>query len=129
MTLRQKEPRVKDAKHLQYIRGLACCVCGDNTSTEAAHIRSGSINHGKRSAGMSEKSSDAWCLPLCGRCHREQHAFGDELKWWASKGIDPFMLAITLKAAPPRCEGCDSNYADPPSKLCPGCQAYKEHQS
>jgi hypothetical protein len=25
------------------------------------------------------------------------------------------------------CEGCGVNYADPPSKLCPGCQAYQEH--
>ena len=29
---------------------------------------------------------------------------------------------------PPMCEGCDQNRADPPSKLCPGCQAYREHQ-
>ena len=27
-----------------------------------------------------------------------------------------------------KCSGCDSNYADYPSKLCPGCQAYKDHQ-
>lgn len=27
------------------------------------------------------------------------------------------------------CEGCDTNMADPPSKLCPGCQAYRDHQS
>jgi rubrerythrin len=29
---------------------------------------------------------------------------------------------------PPKCESCGVNYADPPSKLCPGCQAYEEHQ-
>ena len=28
-----------------------------------------------------------------------------------------------------RCEGCDINFADPPSKLCPGCQAYRDHQA
>lgn len=33
------------------------------------------------------------------------------------------------KSAPIRCDGCDTGYADPPSKLCPGCQAYREHQS
>lgn len=27
------------------------------------------------------------------------------------------------------CEECGVNLRDPPSKLCPGCQAYKEHQS
>jgi len=30
---------------------------------------------------------------------------------------------------PPICEGCGVNRSDPPSKLCPGCQAYREHQA
>ena len=97
MTLRQKEPRVKDAKHLDFIRSLPCAVCKDNTSTEAAHIRTAALGYGKNHTGMAEKPSDKWAVPLCGRCHREQHAFGDELKWWASKGIDPFVLAMTLR--------------------------------
>ena len=25
------------------------------------------------------------------------------------------------------CAECGTNYADPPSKLCPGCEAYQEH--
>lgn len=29
---------------------------------------------------------------------------------------------------PPICEGCGKDRADPPSKLCPGCQAYRDHQ-
>ena len=33
-----------------------------------------------------------------------------------------------LSEKPKLCEECYVNYADPPSKLCPGCQAYKEHQ-
>ncbi len=28
---------------------------------------------------------------------------------------------------PPRCEECHVNYSDPPSRLCPGCEAYREH--
>lgn len=31
--------------------------------------------------------------------------------------------------APPLCDGCGKYPADPPSHLCPGCQAYQEHQS
>lgn len=31
-------------------------------------------------------------------------------------------------ARPIKCEGCDTGIADPPSRLCPGCQAYVEHQ-
>lgn len=95
--LREREPRVKDEKHLRFIRSLPCCICGDNTSTEAAHLRVGSIGHGKPHTGMAEKPSDRWVLPLCNRHHREQHATGDELKFWDFHGIDPFMLALTLK--------------------------------
>lgn len=97
MTLRQRQPRVRNEKHLQYIRSLPCCVCGDNTSTEAAHIRTGSINHGKPSTGMAEKPNDAWCVPLCGSHHREQHSM-NEMAFWAKYGKDPFILAMTLRA-------------------------------
>lgn len=30
---------------------------------------------------------------------------------------------------PLKCIECGNNYADFPSKLCPGCEAYREHQS
>jgi len=39
------------------------------------------------------------------------------------------LTQTTKTKRPKKCEGCGKNYADPPSKLCPGCQAYKEHQS
>jgi rubrerythrin len=29
---------------------------------------------------------------------------------------------------PMLCEECGKNYADPPSRVCPGCEAYREHQ-
>jgi hypothetical protein len=97
MTLRQREPRQKDNKHLAYIRSLPCCICG-GIDTEAAHIRVGSINHDKRESGMAEKPSDKWKVPLCNRHHREQHATGDELKFWDFHGINPFLLAISLRS-------------------------------
>jgi hypothetical protein len=30
---------------------------------------------------------------------------------------------------PEQCSECGINTADPPSSLCPGCQAYKDHQA
>lgn len=90
-----KQPREKDNKRLNYIRSLPCCICG-GINVDAAHIRIGSIGHGKRNTGMQEKPSDKWTVPLCREHHEEQHKAGNELKWWASKGIDPFMLAIML---------------------------------
>ena len=97
MELRQKQPRIRDEKHLQYIRSLPCCICGDDTTTEAAHIRSGSINHGKLSTGMAEKPNDSWCVPLCGKHHREQHTM-NEMEFWKCYRINPFILAMTLRA-------------------------------
>ena len=96
--LRQKEPRQKNEKHLNYIRSLPCCICG-GIDTEAAHIRIQSLEYGKRPTGMQEKSSDKWALPLCNRHHREQHDCGDELKFWDFHGINPFLLAISLRSA------------------------------
>src|SRR4051812_116248 len=63
VTLRQREPRVKDNKHLDYIRSLPCCICG-GIDTEAAHIRTASLEHGKQHTGMGEKPSDKWAVPL-----------------------------------------------------------------
>jgi hypothetical protein len=88
-----KQPREQDEAHLKWLRTLPCCICRDNTSTEAAHLRVGSINDGKRETGMAEKSSDKWALPLCGRHHREQHSM-NEMAFWASYGIDPLALAM-----------------------------------
>lgn len=95
--LRQRQPRERDEKHLDFIRSLPCCICGDNTSTEAAHIRTGSIGHGKRSTGMQEKPSDKWSLPLCNHHHREQHTM-NEMAFWKRYGIDPFLKAISLRS-------------------------------
>ncbi len=98
MTLRQRQPREKDAKHLDYVRSLPCCICGEDTTVEAAHIRVGSPEHEKPPTGMGEKSSDKWAVPLCGRHHREQHTFGNELDFWRCHGINPFILAMTIRS-------------------------------
>jgi hypothetical protein len=96
MNLRQREPRQTDERHLNYIRSLPCCICGDDTTTEAAHIRTVSLEHGKRYTGKQEKPSDKWTLPLCNRHHREQHTM-NELSFWQKYNIDPFIMAIALR--------------------------------
>jgi len=95
MTLRQKEPRVRDEKHLRYVASLPCCICG-RTDVQAAHLRTASLEHGKRGLGMQEKASDSWVTPLCTFHHAEQHSM-NEMGFWKRYGIDPFMLAIRLK--------------------------------
>lgn len=103
--LRQRDPRQVDKKHIAFLQQQPCCVpiyaggprCG-RTDVQAAHIRVGSINDGKRSTGMGERPHDKWALPVCCEHHAEQHAAGDELAWWASKGVDPFLLAISYRS-------------------------------
>lgn len=93
--MRLKQPRVKDEAHLDFIRSLPCVSCGNDTATEAAHLRAGNLNYGKRPTGLQEKPSDKWTLPLCSKCHRDQHE-GDEEFFWAIRFINPWVLAMTL---------------------------------
>lgn len=95
---KQKRPRIEDAEHLKFIRGLKCCICGA-PNPDPAHIRSASPIYGKRETGGAEKPSDKFVTPLCRVHHDEQHAAGNELVWWASKGVDPFGLALALHSA------------------------------
>lgn len=93
-----KRPRQHNGSHLDFLRQLPCCVCGDPTSTEAAHIRYSDSRAAKYSPGMAEKSDDCFAVPLCGRCHREQHR-DNERRWWAEKKIDPVQTAAFLYCA------------------------------
>jgi hypothetical protein len=106
---RQKRPRVEDKAHLKWIKTLRCCICGA-PDPDPAHIRSANAIYGKRETGGAEKASDKWAVPLCRREHDEQHAFCDarkdeydwdtaEIRWWTSKGVDPFGLALALHSA------------------------------
>lgn len=95
MTLRQRQPRQHDEPHLAFVRSLPCAICGDNTTTEAAHIRSGNLAYGKEQTGMQQKPHDRWAVPLCGTCHRDQHK-QNEWRFWRDIGINPWTLALTL---------------------------------
>lgn len=90
-----KRPRQHNESHLNFVRGLPCLVCLNNIETEAAHLRFGDHRAAKRQTGMQEKPSDCWTVPLCGRCHRDQHAMGEH-KFWFDRGIDPIFVAATL---------------------------------
>jgi hypothetical protein len=98
---KQKRPRIEDAAHLRFIRGLKCCICG-KPDPDPAHIRTASAVHGKRETGGAEKASDKWTVPLCREHHDAQHR-GEELKFWAFHRIDPFGLALALHS----CTGDD----------------------
>lgn len=106
--LRQRDPRIKCPAFLAFVRRRPCCVCGAPPPSQAAHIRFGNPDLGKRSAGIGEKPSDRWCTPLCADCHLDapdaQHRVG-ERNFWARVKINPFRMALDLYEQFERDEG------------------------
>lgn len=94
-----RQPRVHRPKHLAWLRTLPCVVSGGRNQIEAAHIRFGEPQYGKRSTGMGEKSDDRWTVPLCAQVHRlgprSQHSMG-ERKFWEQTGLDICAIAMAL---------------------------------
>jgi hypothetical protein len=100
MTLRQREPREVDEAYLAFVRKQPCTVCRRPGPNDAAHVRAPALHYGKRQTGKGEKPSDRWTLPLCRTHHEAQHRT-NELRFWASYGIDPFALCEALYASRP----------------------------
>lgn len=95
----QRKPRQHLASHLDFIRSLPCCVCGNNIETEAAHIRMSDGSIAKPMTGNSTKPDDYYTVPLCSAHHRAQHAHGNERDWWKLMEIDPVKTALALYVA------------------------------
>ncbi len=49
------------------------------------------------------------------------------VNWDALRGKNHRRTDKELRC-PMMCEECGKNYADPPERICVGCEAYKEHQ-
>lgn len=96
---RQRQPRLHCPAFLAFVRTHPCCVCHRAPPVQAAHLRMGDLDRGKRPAGIAEKPSDRWCTPLCERCHlsgpKAQHSMG-EAEFWRMHGLDPFAIAEAL---------------------------------
>lgn len=96
MTLRQRQPRQRDESRLAWLRTQPCVICGDNTSSEAAHIRTGNLEVGKEHTGMAQKPDDKWTVSLCNAHHRQQHTM-NEMAFWAKYKLNPFTIAIKMR--------------------------------
>lgn len=78
--MRQRRPQRHDKAALDRARAQPCLICGDPTTVEAHHPRTGR-------PGLGRKADDDEAVPLCGRHHRELHAMGNENEFWASYGM------------------------------------------
>lgn len=99
MTVRQRDPRREDPKHLAYVRRQACCVCGKPGPSEAAHIRMRRSDL-RKDIGMGEKPHDMYTVPLCNWDHvsgpKAQHKMNERIFWFELNQIDPFAIALRL---------------------------------
>ena len=106
--LRQRQPRIKNKAHCEFIRKLPCCICHNPIETQCAHLRFSDAASGKVNAGVGAKPSDWYTVPLCQDCHSSQHNMGDERAFWELAGFDPLALAAKLYAVSGNHElGCE----------------------
>lgn len=131
-SIRERDPGACE-DHRKWVAKQRCAVedadCGGKVV--AAHVRIGT------DGALGKKPADRWCVPLCSFHHTDgglkaQHVEG-ERSFWSKRGIDPKALAERYAARSPAlaraktCEECGIYLADPPSRICPGCEAYRDH--
>jgi hypothetical protein len=71
---------------LRFVARQPCLLCG-RAPAQAHHIRYA------QSRGLGIKVSDEFTVPLSAIHHRENHATGDEKRWWQERKIDPLVVA------------------------------------
>jgi recombination DNA repair RAD52 pathway protein len=81
--------RVRSKEHLRFVAGQPCLICG-RTPAHAHHIRYA------QAKGVALKVSDEFTVPLCAIHHSQNHATGDERRWWQERKIDPVAIAHQL---------------------------------
>jgi recombination DNA repair RAD52 pathway protein len=81
--------RLRSKEHLRFVAHQPCLICG-RTPSQAHHIRYA------QSRGLALKVSDEFTVPLCAIHHTENHATGDERRWWRERNIDPLPIAQEL---------------------------------
>jgi hypothetical protein len=81
--------RVRSKEHLRFVAGQPCLICG-RTPAHAHHIRYA------QAKGIALKVSDEFTVPLCAIHHSQNHATGDEKRWWQERKIDPLTVAAEL---------------------------------
>ena len=81
--------RHRSLDHLRLVRRQPCLVCG-RIPSHAHHIRYA------QSRGLGLKVSDEFTVPLCAIHHAQNHATGDESRWWEDCEIDPLPVAERL---------------------------------
>jgi len=81
--------RFRSKENLRLVAQQPCLICG-RSPAQAHHVRYA------QSRGLGLKVSDEFTVPLCATDHSENHATGDERRWWQEHNIDPLPVAHRL---------------------------------
>jgi len=81
--------RHRSKEHLRFVAQQSCLVCG-RTPSQAHHIRFA------QPRGLGIKVSDEFTVPLCAIHHMNNHASGDERRWWQEHKLEPLDVAAKL---------------------------------
>jgi Rad52/22 family double-strand break repair protein len=81
--------RIRSKEHLRFVAQQPCVICG-RSPAHAHHVRYA------QTRGLALKVSDEFTVPLCAVHHSENHATGDERRWWHERKLDPLSIAQEL---------------------------------
>lgn len=70
----RRSSRVRDPKHLAWVRTLDCCHCARRSPSEA--------HHDTKERGMGQKADDTRTIPLCRSCHDGAQHYLGAFKFW-----------------------------------------------
>lgn len=113
-------------------RNLYGTITADNRHAASIYLGFAPQNEGLIAAAQAELAGrDLACW--CGLCdmHRAGKPLGSNCPYCDRCHADTLLkLANSTRREPggELCEECGKYFRDPPSRLCPGCEAYKEHQ-
>lgn len=89
-----KHRRVRDAKHLAYVRRQPCAVPG----CRGRHVHAHHLTFGPDPKARGLKAADRHVIPVCWEHHAELHLVGKESGFWAFYNVDAVGLAARLWA-------------------------------
>lgn len=97
-----KRPDKRKA-YISWLHTLPCAVTGC-IGIEASHVSFPNSWYGHYGRARGTKAPDLFALPLCKSEHSRQHGMNEQV-YWATVGIDPHLLGITLWAIYSNYEG------------------------
>lgn len=89
----QRRP-AKRGDYLSWLHTLPCAVTGRN-DIEASHVSFANGWYGHYGRARGTKAPDLFAIPLSRAEHARSHSMNEEV-YWATVGIDPHLLGLTL---------------------------------